>query len=225
MNREQKTAVILGATGMIGNLLTQQLLGDDSFRTVRILVRRPVELIHPKLEVKLVDFDSTNDVKEKLGTGDVIFSCMGTTQANVKGNKALYRKIDHAIPVMVARLGKEAGFRSFMLVSSVGANADSSTFYIKLKGEVEKDISGIGFATTGIFRPSMLLGKRKEKRTLERVLQPVSKLWSLFLFGGWSKFKSIEGSDVAKAAIEAAKEEKPGVSFYEYNDMMRLTKK
>ncbi|MBE7174661.1 MAG: NAD(P)H-binding protein [Williamsia sp.] len=222
---EQQTAVVLGATGMIGNLITEQLLNDDSFRTVRLLVRRPVPITHPKLEVALVDFDNTNDVKTKLGTGDTIFSCMGTTQAAVKGNKALYRKIDHAIPVMVARLGKEAGFHSFMLVSSVGANTESSTFYIKLKGEVERDIANIGFATTGIFRPSMLLGKRTEKRTLERILQPVSKLWSALLFGSWSKFKSIEGSDVATAMITAAKERAPGVSLYEYNDMMRLAKK
>lgn len=222
---QQQTAVILGATGMIGNLLTEQLLQDDSFRLVRLLVRRPIEKTHPKLEVKLVDFDNEEDIKNKLGSGDVIFSCMGTTQGNVKGDKALYRKIDHDIPVTVARLGKEAGFHSFMLVSAVGSNANSHTFYIKLKGEIERDISNINYGATGIFQPSMLLGERKEKRTLERILQPVSKFWSLFLFGNWSRFKSIEGSDIVQAMITAAKKQKSGVSFYEYNGMMRLAKK
>ncbi len=219
---QEQVAVVLGATGMIGNLVTKQLINDSLFSKVVVLVRKPLDFTHPKLDVRIVDFDNLVDLTNKLGTGDIIFSCIGTTQNNVKGNNDLYIKIDHDIPVNMAVLGKAAGFHSFLLVSAVGAKAGSRNFYIDLKGKIENDITTAGFKSTSLFRPSMLLGERNEKRITERILQPVTKAFSLFLFGSFSKYKAIEGADVAKAMILAAKQQKPGTSVYEYNDMMKL---
>jgi uncharacterized protein YbjT (DUF2867 family) len=115
--------------------------------------------------------------------------------------------------VNAAVLGKATGFQTFLLVSSVGANPESDNFYIQLKGNIEKDITAVGFKSTGIFRPSMLLGERNEKRIAERVLQPISKLFSFFLFGNFSK---------SKAMIEAAKKQIPGTHVYEYDNIMKL---
>ncbi len=124
----EKTASILGSTGMIGSYLLDQVLADDYFGTVRVLVRRPYPKKDPRMEVRLVDFNDAESVKLALEGSDVIFSCIGTTQKNVKGDNELYRKIDFDIPLKAARFGKEAGCKSFVLVSSVGANSKSSTF-------------------------------------------------------------------------------------------------
>ena len=221
---EQQVAVILGATGMIGNLLTQRLLKDPGFSKVRVLVRRPLTYEHPRLEVQVVDFDNTNDIQSKLGTGDCIFSCIGTTQNAVQKDEALYWKIDHDIPVHTATLGKVAGFRTFLLVSSVGAKAKTTNFYLQLKGIVEKDILAVNYRSTHIFRPSLLLGKREEKRFGEGVFQSIMKPIAPVMVGFLQKYRPVEAEDIAKAMITAANMQEPGSHIYEYGKIMQLAK-
>lgn len=215
-----KTAAILGATGMIGQSLLELLLGDPYFERVRILVRRPYANQHPKLEVKLVDFKDAESVKLALEEVDIIFSCIGTTQKNVKGDEALYREIDFDIPVNAARFGKETGVKSFIIVSAVGADSHSRNFYLRLKGEVEKAVIAQGPAAIHIMQPSQLLGKREEKRVAERIIMPIMKGLSVFLRGSLKKFRAIEGVDVAKAMVAVAKSDKEGVFRYTYQEMI-----
>ena len=222
---QQQVAVVLGATGMIGNLLTHQLLKDPGFSKVRVLVRRPLSYNHPRLEVQVVEFDNINEIQSKLGTGDCIFSCIGTTKGAVQGDEALYWKIDHDIPVHTATMGKAAGFDTFLLVSSVGAKAASTNFYLQLKGLVEKDILAANYRSTHIFRPSLLLGKREEKRIAERIFQATMKPLSSLMIGSLQKFKPIEAGDIAKAMIVAAHELQPGKHTYEYNEIWNLAKR
>ncbi len=221
---QQQTAVVIGASGMIGNLVTQQLLKDEAFAKVRVLVRKPILLQHPKLETVVVDFADLNDYQNKLGSGDCIFSCIGTTQKNVKGDNQLYRSIDHDIPLNAATLGKAAGFQSFLIVSSVGANAASSNFYLRLKGELEDAVSAIGFNSLHIFRPSMLLGNRKEFRFGESIFQGVFKALSVLLMGTLKKYKAIEGDILATAMVNAAKQEVQGKHLYEYEAIELLAR-
>lgn len=215
------TAVVLGATGLICQQVVQQLLNDPAFSKIRILVRRQVELSHPKLEVELVNFIDLADYRKKLGTGDCIFCCIGTTNKQVKGDKAAYRKIDFDIAVNAAKLGKEAGFTDYLLVSAVGANATSSNFYLKLKGEVENAIAAISFQSFHAFRPSMLFGKRAEFRLAEIIGKPVMQALSVLLVGGLRKYRAIEGSAVAKAMVAQAKSGKKGMFVHHYEDMMK----
>src|SRR5690606_25934626 len=114
---EAKTAVLLGATGLIGNHLLQLLLQDDHYSTVRALVRRPLPVIHPKLEVQITNFDDHDNFHRALGKGDTIFCCIGTTMEKVKGDKALYRRIDFDIPVHAAQWGVDNGFSQYLVVS------------------------------------------------------------------------------------------------------------
>ena len=221
---QQQVAVVLGATGMIGNLLTQQLLKAPGFSKVRVLVRHPLAYVHPRLEVKLTDFDDPNDIQSKLGTGDCIFSCIGTTQKAVHNDEALYWKIDHDIPVHTATLGKAAGFHTFLLVSSVGANATTTNFYLQLKGIVEKDILAANYRSTHIFRPSLLLGKREEKRFGEGVFQTIMRPFSPVMVGSLQKYKPIDAEDIARAMIAAANQQEPGNHIYEYKEIMQLAK-
>lgn len=218
---QPQTAVVLGATGLIGSELVQKLLKEDTFKTIRILVRKPVELTHPKLETRVVDFDDKDDLKNKIGQGDCIFCCIGTTMKNVKGDKVLYRQIDHDIAVHAAQAGVIAGFTTYLLVSAVGANASSNNFYIRLKGQVEKDVAATGFKSLYIFQPSFLLGKRKEFRFSELMLKGVFKAISKLFFSTLTKYKAIEAADVAKAMITAAKKSERGTHIYTFKEMMR----
>lgn len=214
------TAVVLGATGLIGNHLVQELLSDPAFSNVRILVRRPVDLSHSKLDVEVVDFQNITDFKNKLGTGDCIFCCIGTTKDKVKGDKNAYRKIDFDIPVTAARLGKEACFNTYLLVSAVGANEQAGNFYLKLKGEVEKQIKAINFRSFYAFRPSILIGRRDEFRLGETVGKIVMQALSIFLIGPLSKYKGINAAQVAEAMKNEAKSSLDGSFVLHYNEMI-----
>src|SRR4051812_1251889 len=163
------TAVVLGATGLVGEQLVSQLLNDSTFSKVRILVRRLVKLSHPKLEVEVVNFDNLVEYRHTLGRGNCIFCTIGTTQKKVKGDKNAYWKVDVDIPLNAAKMGKDAGFAKYILVSAVGANDHSKNFYLRLKGEVEREIAVINFESFHVFRPSILLGERKELRLAEKV--------------------------------------------------------
>ncbi|MEJ8842761.1 NAD(P)H-binding protein [Lacibacter sp. H375] len=212
-----QTAVVLGATGLIGSSLVEQLLADEAFLRVRVLVRKPISIQHPKLEVFITDFSDYDVYRKILGTGDCIFSCIGTTNANVKGDKLLYRSIDFDIPVNAARFGKEAGFSQFLLVSAIGADARSRIFYTRLKGEVEEMIASYKFKSFHVFRPSFLAGRKQNERTGEKILTTMFRLLSFLIP---SNYKAINGATVAKAMRKAAKEGKEGLSVYYYNEMM-----
>lgn len=215
-------AIILGASGMIGTELVRQLIADGQFRYIDIITRRPLEIRDPKLNVKVVAFDDANSYRSAIEKADSIFCCIGTTMKQVKGDKGLYRKIDFDIAVNGARFASERGVGQYVLVSAIGADPLSRNFYLRLKGEVEEAIQSIPFESIYIMRPSMLFGKRTEFRLGEVISKPIIQFASLFLFGGWRKYKSIQGRDVASAMISAALERKSGVHVCEYGDMMRL---
>ncbi len=214
-----KTATIIGATGLIGGELLNLLFDDDYFETVRVLIRRPFKREHPKLEKKLVDFNDNDSLLVALDGSDAIFCAVGTTQKKVKGDKEAYRKVDYDIPVHAARFCKMTGCKTFVLVSSVGANNKSGNFYLKLKGEVEDAVKEVGIESVHIMRPSMLLGNRNESRPGEKIGQGVMKAFSFLLP---SKYKPIQASDVAKAMLAVAKENKQGFFVYEHDQIKKL---
>jgi len=218
------TAVVVGATGLIGSNLVNTLLNDASFERVKVLVRKTFPVSNPKLEVLVIDFNNTNDLSQKIGTGDSIFCCIGTTQKKVKGDLNMYRKIDYDIPVNITGIASVNGFKKYLLVSSVGANAKSSNFYLKLKGEVEEEISTMRFESIHIFQPSMLLGQRKEFRFGERVGKVLIQPLSFLFFGSLTKYKPIQANEVAKAMVAAAKKESKGINIYTYNEIKTLAK-
>jgi|SRR6185437_2814259 len=218
------TAVVLGATGLTGSLLLQELLKDKDYKTVRILVRRNVNMSHPKLEQEIVDFNDIDDYTKKFGEGDVIFSCIGTTQKNVKGDKVLYEKIDFDIPVNAAKIGVSKNYKKFLIVSAIGANENASNFYLKLKGRTEKALKEIPFVSISIFQPSLINGKRNENRTGEAIAQTVMDLLSFLLLGPLEKYRAIGANNIAKAMVNESKQKRTGVNYYRYNEMMDLAR-
>jgi uncharacterized protein YbjT (DUF2867 family) len=201
--------------------LLNLLLKDDYFQAVRILVRRPFNLVHSKLDKKLVDFDDNDSLLVALDNSDIIFCTVGTTQKKVKGDKEAYRKVDYDIPVHAARFCKMVGCNVFVLVSAVGANSKSKNFYLHLKGEVEDQVGKLGIESVHIMRPSMLMGDRDEFRVGEKIGTPLMKAFSFLLP---SKYKPIDANDVARAMVSASKNNEEGFFVYEYEDMRRLAR-
>ena len=215
------SAVVLGFTGLTGGELVKQLLDDSDFLTVIILVRKPVSFSHPKLIVLVTDFNNLVDFRKNIGKSNCLFCCIGTTQSKVKGDREAYKKVDIDIPVNAAKMAIDAGFTSYLLVSAVGANVHSTNFYLKIKGEVEKEIAALNFRAFHTFRPSFLLGERKEVRVGEIIAKGAIKIVSFLLFGSLQKYKGIDAKDVAKAMIHAAKSDNVGMTVHHYEDMMR----
>jgi len=217
-----KTAVLLGATGLIGSELLQILLNSRDYAKVNILVRKPVDITHPKLNMHVVDFSNTENYHQALETGDIIFCCIGTTMKKVNGNKIKYRSIDYDIAVNAAKWGIEKGYHHYSFVSAIGADSRSSNFYLRLKGEVEDKISSFGYSTLDIFRPSLLMGRRKDQRAEEKFAQMVFPVISFLFAGGWRKYKPVKAEAVARAMFNASLSGKSGSNVYEYDQIKAI---
>ena len=209
-------ATLIGATGLIGSQLLELLLKDGYFDQVRVLIRRPFETDHPKLEKHLIDFTDLQGFRKALEGSDVIFCSIGTTQKKVKGDKDAYRKVDHDIAVNAAHLGKQCGCEKFVLVSAIGASGKSRNFYLKLKGEIEEAVKATGTRSIHIMQPSVLLGARKEFRMGEKL---ATWFMPFFSFLMPVKYRPIHAKKVAAAMVAAAKKNDPGIFIHDYSDI------
>jgi uncharacterized protein YbjT (DUF2867 family) len=219
----QNTVAVLGATGLVGSHIAELLTEEDACQSIRLIVRRPVESSHPMVEIRMINFEEYESLKSAIDGCKVVFCALGTTQKKVRGDQSLYRKVDYEIPVNAARACFETAGTTFLLVSSVGADRNSKNFYLRLKGEVEEAVQKFPVRSISIFRPSMLLGKRKEFRLGEQIGQFGMKLISPLLTGKWKKYRAIEARQVAAAMIEVAKQDKEGISIYEHGEMKSLS--
>lgn len=198
-----KTAIILGATGLTGNILLQKLLSDDYYAKVLVFGRRSVGFEHPKMQEYLVDLFELENHKEHF-RADVVFCCVGSTQKKTP-KKKIYQKVDYGIPVTAAKLCRQNGIRFFEVISALGANANSRFFYNRIKGEMELDVMAQNIQDTYIFRPSLIGGEREEKRPFEFFWKQVMKTTDFLMFGPLRKFKPIHPESIAKAMIFVAK--------------------
>lgn len=219
---EGKTAVVLGATGLVGHQLVLGLLQDEYFAKIRILVRKPIDIHHLKLEMQVVNFEDEHDLATKIGKGDFIFCCVGTTRKKVGGDRTAYRKVDYDIPMNTARIGIQKGYSQYVLISAVGANAFAGNFYLQLKGSLEEDIMPFPYKSIHIFRPSMLVGKREDFRFGERIGIAISQAISILLIGSLRKYKPVRAGTVAQAMTASVKQVPNGVNIYEYDELMKL---
>ncbi|MCV9930024.1 oxidoreductase [Flavobacterium sp. LS1R49] len=217
-----KKVIVYGASGLVGSYILENLLNNTYYEQIIIVVRKDLNIQHPKLKTLIGDFNSLADVVKDIEV-DEVFIALGTTQKKTPDKKEYYQ-IDHDYPVLAAKLAKETGAKSVFLVSAIGANPNSSVFYVKMKGETEEDIINLNFDHTYIFRPSMILGNRKENRPLEKVFKGIFKLINPLFMGGLSKYKGIEASDIAKAMINAANKLNEKVKILHWEEMTVLLK-
>lgn len=215
-----KKAILFGASGYIGSHLLQDLLNNDAYEQVTIVVRKDLNIQHPKLKTVIGDFNALPNLKEDIVADDV-FITLGTTKKNTPDLKEYYQ-VDHDYPVLAAKIAKENGAKAVFMVTAIGANSKSKIFYSRTKGDVERDVIALDFDHTHIFQPSMILANRKENRTGEKILIKIFNVINPIFVGGISKYKGIEGSDVAKAMNNAAQQQSQKVKVYQWKEMNEL---
>jgi uncharacterized protein YbjT (DUF2867 family) len=215
-----QTAVVIGASGLTGNSLVTLLLHDPQFSKVRVLLRSPSLKQRPGLEEFVVDFSDEARLAAAL-QGDVLFCCIGTTIRKA-GSQAKFREVDFEIPVRCATLARRQGMRQFQLISVSGADAHARNFYIRTKGETEQALQKLGYPSLHIFRPSVLLGLRKEFRLGEWLLKCIVLLFYFLWIGHWKKYRPIKAANVARAMLHVAKHPPDGVHIYEYDAIKEL---
>jgi uncharacterized protein YbjT (DUF2867 family) len=215
-------AIIAGATGLIGNSLLDQLLTHPAYSKVTAIVRTEIPRQHPKLQQLVVDFDRLENHQEHI-KGDVVFCSLGTTKSKTP-DKDQYRKIDYQYPLDIAFIAQQNGASQYHLVSAVGANANSSIFYIKLKGEVERDLKTIPFKAVHIYRPCLLDGDRKERRSEEDLWIGMMHILNPLLIGGLKKYRSIKVEKVASAMLKQSLKEHSGIFTYNSDEIEKLVK-
>src|SRR5213594_3218037 len=214
----RRTALLAGATGLVGGHLLRLLLADDAYQKVTILARRGLPLTNPKLQQRLIDFDHLADLDAS--KVDDVFCCLGTTIKKA-GSQEAFRKVDFGYVEALARIAARAGAKQFLLVSAIGADAKSRVFYSRVKGETEAAVQAVGFAGTHIFRPSMLLGDRAESRILERLGTPLMRAVAFAMVGPLRRARPIAAVDVAAAMVKVAKKARPGAHVYTYDAMVK----
>jgi uncharacterized protein YbjT (DUF2867 family) len=198
-----KTAIVIGATGLIGKHLTRMLLDNLDYSNVKVFVRRTLNISNTKLEEHIVDFDEISIWKNKI-KGDELFSAMGTTIRKA-GSKEVQYKVDVTYQYEFAKAASENRVQNYFLVSSAGANANSKLFYMRIKGELEEKVKVLSFNKIRIFRPSLLIGERDEKRFGEKAAEQLLRT-VVPLFPFLQNQRPIEGDKVARAMIVSANE-------------------
>lgn len=206
-----KTALLVGATGLVGGHLLQQLLDHPDYSIVVALIRRPLDLQHPKLRQEIIDFDRPDP---SLIKGDDLFCALGTTLKKA-GSKAAQYRIDCEYPYEIGKIARENGVKRYLLVSSIGADAHSSNFYLRTKGDLEEKIKSLGFEAFVSARPSFLLGDRSEFRLGEKIGIVIAGVLNPLMIGGLRKYRGIAAAQVARILIHYANNGAQGMTVLE----------
>lgn len=197
-----KTAIILGATGATGGELLNLLLEDKRYSRIKLFLRKPTGITHPKVEEHIVNLFELEKHAHAF-TADEVFCCIGTTKAQTP-DKETYYKTDHGIPVEAAKLAKQNGIGTFIVVSAIGSSPDSRVFYIRTKGEMERDVKQLGIARIYILQPSQIVAPQRKGRTLEKVVVKIMAVINPLLVGSLKKYRSITAHNIAKAMVKLA---------------------
>ena len=212
MTPTARSALVAGATGLVGGELVRQLAEHPSYARLAVLLRRLPEAPLPeRVEPVLVDYEHLDRSAAWFAVDD-LFCALGTTIRQA-GSQAAFRRVDHDYVVAVAQLARERGARHFLLVSSLGADARSRVFYSRVKGEVESAVRTPGYPSLTIVRPSLLLGPRSEFRLGEALVKPLAPLFP-------RRYRPVHARAVAATMIRAALEDRPGVRIIESRDIV-----
>jgi uncharacterized protein YbjT (DUF2867 family) len=195
----QKTALLFGATGLVGKKLLELLSQDERYATIRVANRSSKNYSNKKIEQVVVDFDHLKDYSDSFKVGDV-FICLGTTIKKA-GSKAAFEKVDLDYPKEIASLAKENQASQLVHISAIGANSKSSNFYTKTKGKAEESVWEVGPENSYAVRPSMLFGDRDEFRLGEKIGIVLMKTFGFLMIGPAKKYKGIYDEEVAQAMI------------------------
>lgn len=210
-----KTALIAGATGLVGRHLTEILIKSKEYEKIRVLVRTPIDISSPKLEQIIYDYKNPDKTQIK---ADHVFCCLGTTIKKA-GSPEAFREVDFQFTLDLANAAFKNGAEKFLFISAMGANKNSWIFYNRVKGETENDVKGIPFKSLFIFRPSLLMGKRVEKRPGETIGKFIMQFFKFIIP---LKYRAIHGEKVALSMYKYSLKETKGVHIIESDLMQKL---
>ncbi len=213
-----KTAIVIGATGLVGSEVVKLLLENDAYKTVEVFHRRATGVEHPKLEEHIVNFEELAEWKHQL-VGDELYSAMGTTIKKAGSQEAQYT-IDYTYQFETAKAAAENGVKKFSLVSSAGANAEARAFYPRLKGKLDDAVQRLPFEVITILRPSILAGNRAENRLGESVGLVLAKVFTKI--PGLKKYRPAPAKDVAAGMINSLQKCPPGYHIFELDEIFHL---
>lgn len=216
-----RTALVAGGSGLVGRALLPLLLAAPEYARVQAISRRPLPIEHARLANRVLRFDTPMDTQLKGLSVQDAFCCLGTT-LRAAGSQAAFRAVDYDLVLAFARAAKAAGAERLVIVSSVGADAASNNFYLRVKGETERDLEALRLRSLDILQPSLLLGTRREWRGLELAAQVAGWTLGPLLMGSWSRYRPIEASVVAAAMRGAARGGRAGTTRYLYPALRRL---
>ena len=214
-----KQVTLFGATGLIGGYLLKFLLKDSDIHLINLVCRKPFHLQHDKINNIVIDFEDFSSILNSVSGSEIVFVSIGTTMSKVNGDKQKYKSVDFDIIFNIAKACKQKNVRQLIYVSSLGANSNSSNFYLRLKGEIDEAIAELNLNSTSVFRPSVLLGKRNETRPGEKILQLVMPLLDFIIP---SDSKAIKAEDVAKSMLNNSKNYKSGFHIFQYNQIKNI---
>jgi uncharacterized protein YbjT (DUF2867 family) len=215
-----KTAIVIGASGLVGSYITLKLLDDSRYNKVRVFVRNSLDISHVKLEEHIISFDKIEIWKEYL-IGDELYSALGTTIKKA-GSKEVQYKIDFTYQYEVAKAAAENGVKKYLLVSSAGANYKSSNFYLRTKGSLDEKVQQLSFGQICIFRPSILVGLRSEKRLGESIGIKIAGTITKII-PALKHYRPIEASKVAEAMIKSANQSiSDKIKIYQLQEIFNL---
>lgn len=217
---EPRSALLLGATGLVGGHCLDLLLDDPAYGSVLFLGRRPLPREHPKLRQEVIDFDRLRDHADRV-RGQDVFCCLGTTIRKA-GSREAFRRVDLEYPRGVAEIAARTGAERFLLVSAMGADPRSRVFYNRVKGEAEEAVRTLPFKEVVILRPSLLLGERPEHRPGEELAQRVLAPLSGLMVGPLRRYRPVEARVVARAMVRLAKGGARGVRVVESDEVQAL---
>jgi uncharacterized protein YbjT (DUF2867 family) len=212
-----KTALVLGASGLVGTELVQVLLQDESYAKIHLLVREPLAINHKLCEQHVVNFDELDKYQDLFQVTD-IFCCLGTTIKRAKSKEA-FRKVDYHYPVEAAKLAKKFDVQKYLIITAMGASSKSPFFYSQVKGEVEEALKGLALPSVHIFRPSLLVGDRNEHRLREKIAEKISGLFNTIMVGPLRPYRSIQAKRVAEAMAAIAMSNKTGFHVYHSHEI------
>jgi len=215
-----KTALIAGASGLVGSEILKLLLTSETYTEIHLLVRISLELNSPKVVEQIINFEEL----EKFEPGsqiDHIYCTLGTTIKKAK-TKENFKKVDYDYVLELSKKAKQWNSEKFLIVSSLGANAKSRIFYSRVKGEIENALKNLNLNHLFIFRPSLLLGNRKEHRAGEKTAINLYKVINPLFFGPFKKYKGIEAKQVAKGMIQIAQQNNEQFQIIESDEIQNL---
>jgi dTDP-4-dehydrorhamnose reductase len=212
-------AVLFGGTGLTGGCILDLLNNDSDFKSIIVVSRKTFTHSSNKISNIVIDFSDPVEIERCIKKDSIVFSCIGTTQAQVKGDKKKYREIDFDITLNIANACKKLSAKKFLFISSGRANSSSSNFYLKLKGEIEDAVIKTKNNSLFILKPSLLLGKRNNSRFIENIGQIIMPLFSILLP---DSIKAVKANTVAKCMLELSKSERSGLNIIENKEILNF---